>query len=322
MMELPSNATISTYSQVDADWISSSVDCTKNLFQSKTDRYLHRFALKVIDFFVYVTFLQSIHWAISTALLVPAIEHLENQQMQQFIQVHRYLCNNTSFPDISQSVGIVEDDGTSFFIYVNGYPESDIVVLRNDQDNIVECAHTLLPPENPLTYATGGVLTAPPGVHGEAAEPVAVICGGQFDLNDNKYIANEKCLILSASKPAVAVVNDNPGSQNQTIYKLSGGGFLNNFRVGSVSAVVDNGRMLWVLGGKDNTCVKRDTEFVVVSTGNHSAEFPTNAAGPYLPPIPEFSVDRALLAHHCFEKVTGDIAIMTGGTPFAYDNGK
>ncbi len=256
-------------------------------------------------------FTQSIHLAITTTLSAPVTEPLLKYQMEPSNQV---VVPTIIHLIMSQTVGIVGNMGTSFFIYVNGYPQSEIVVLKYDQDSLVECAHTLVPPEQPLTFATGGVLTVPTGVQGEV-EPVAVICGGQFELVDNKFLANDKCLILSASKPATVVVNNNsPGSQNQTITQLSTDGLLNNMRIGAASAVVDNGRMLWVLGGKDNTLAFWDTEFVSVSTAQHSDKFPTNAVGPDLP-------ESMILAHHCLEKVTADIAIMTGGTHYPYDAG-
>ncbi len=171
----------------------------------------------------------------------------------------------------------------------------DLEYDKGDIDVMVECAHTILPPEVKLIRATGGVLalgTESGGSAGAHDGPVAVVCGGEFG-PDNNHAPNELCTPLETSK----------GNGNQV--DLSAGGFLNDKRVGSASLVIDNGTTLWVTGGLDELYPRSDSEFVSInSQGKNSNVFTTNGVGPELP---------ADLMHHCLVKVTPQVAMLIGG---------
>ncbi len=165
-------------------------------------------------------------------------------------------------------------------------------MLKMDQQaNVIECSHTLFPPEKKIVDATGGVLVTPVGDLDE--EPFDfVVCGGKDPIGSNA--PKSKCTTLTEERYS--------------------GGFLNIQRVGSASLIVDNGITMWVTGGSmqpSSPFALADTEFVAVSStprniSNHNnyGTFPTNGAGPQLP---------IGLSHHCLEHLTPDVTILLGG---------
>ncbi len=169
-----------------------------------------------------------------------------------------------------------------FIIYVDGWQESRVVVLRVDQDTLVECAHSILPPENGLIHATGGFLEAQDN---QDEDPVAVVCGGDFWVES---VLNDRCMILDDA---------------------SGGGFLNKARIGAASVVIDNGKTLWVTGGQDQESYLSDTEFISRSNLQPLLTLTTAEQGPHLPQA---------LSDHCLVKVGPQMAIVTGGMGASY----
>ncbi len=167
-----------------------------------------------------------------------------------------------------------------FLLYLNGKTETAITAFKAHQDVFVECAHTIVPPENGLIDATGGVLT-------NSNELVAIVCGGAKNINNDDK-PNGNCIILNQDKSSL---------------KLTANGNLNHFRSGSASAVIDNGHTLWVTGGKlESDTAHRTTELVAFAT---DIPFETNAVGPLLP------VER--LPEHCVVVVGPKVAVFTGG---------
>ncbi len=191
-----------------------------------------------------------------------------------------------------------------FLIFVDGWMQSSISVMKFEQDGgIIECSHSLLPPENGLVHATGGVL-AITRANGED-EPVVVVCGGEFALGGSRSdIQNQMCLILNEHGPAAATVIGHQSQQSQ----LSAGGFLNNLRIGAASLVIDRGQTLWVTAGSTSDGPIANSEFVSAadnSTLNKQTQFMTNSVGPDLP--------REQLMHHCLEMLGPEIAMLIGG---------
>ncbi len=179
---------------------------------------------------------------------------------------------------------------------MDGWEQSSVIVLKMDQDVVTECAHTILPPEKGLIDATGGIMLVP-GVGGED-EPVAVVCGGEFGLQESVTsttdIYNMKCMILCKNQPPATAINNTLAQ----VYKLSSGGFLNEKRIGAESLVIDNGRTLWLTSNEDFI-----TEFVAISNNTGLNEFQTNGAGPTIE-----------LFYHCLLKIGSEVGIVIGGT--------
>ncbi len=189
------------------------------------------------------------------------------------------------------------EDQPSFLLYVDGWTQSSIVVLKVDMDNVIECAHSISPPENMLVDAIGGVLTAP-----NSDEPMAVICGGEYGSEQSgSYTNHDKCLMLTEDKTSTSRMDGMP-------LGLSAGGILNSDRVGSASTVINNGSALWITGGVYGLFARKDSELVGISNSNensaiHNDGLP-NGPGPDLPEH---------VSHHCFQKVGPQIAIVVGG---------
>ncbi len=166
------------------------------------------------------------------------------------------------------------------------------MVLKLDNDNVVECAHSILPPKNQLIGATGGVLTVP-----NTNEPIAVVCGGEPNTgHSNGHTCCEMCFMLT---------EDSPSSANAKIalnLHLSAGGSLNTKRMRSVSSAINDGSTLWIAGGEEGIYARKDSELVAIAANPDG--FPTNMVGPELP---EFA------RHHCLEKVGPEVAIVVGG---------
>ncbi len=180
----------------------------------------------------------------------------------------------------------IGDEHSHFIIYV----DDTITVLKLDQDGVTECVHTIIPPENMMIHATGGVLSIPRGNGVE--EQAAVICGGEFE----DASLNSKCMILNKNKPPSTSVARSPSQ----VYHLSAGGFLNIQRTGGASLVIDNGKALWVTGGSADW---DSSEFVEI-VNNSNNIFPTNGVGPSL---------LLTLRHHCLETISHTVAMIMGG---------
>ncbi len=164
-------------------------------------------------------------------------------------------------------------------------------MLKVDHDNLVECAHSILPPENRQMDAAGGVLKA-----SNSDDPVVVICGGDLHYLDSNMIEfNKMCSILYEDKPSSSI-----GFQAHTI---SADGVLNQIRKETAALVIDNGSTLWIIGGYDGYDFLGSSEFVSISEDNLG--FPTNGVGPDLP---NFSV-----VDHCLVKIGPDLAVINGG---------
>ncbi len=170
-----------------------------------------------------------------------------------------------------------------------------MVLKVEEGSNVVECAHSILPPfdtNSKLTLATGGILTTE-----DSDEPLAVLCGGELMDNDSKSnMPNKMCTILTENHLKSKDIS------------ISGYGSLNIERVGAASVVKDNGSTLWVIGGffESMDQAVRDSEFVSLSRKNSSKSniFPRNAAGPRT---------EQMIAHHCLEMVDAEVAILVGG---------
>ena len=190
-----------------------------------------------------------------------------------------------------------------FVIYVDGWTQSSVVVMKMSQDIVVECAHSIAPPATALILATGGVLKS--NSNSTDSKDLAVVCGGVSVIDDsNSNEPNEKCIILSEMQlPAT--------STGQT---LSAEGFLNNQRIGASSLVIDNGLTLWITAGSDAFSVLRDTEFVAFTKENSSSNgFTSMVVGPDV---------RTSVSHHCLGMVGPGLAILTGGTLQKDEQGK
>ncbi len=191
----------------------------------------------------------------------------------------------------------------SFVIYVDGVSQSWVAVLKLDGNAVVECAHSILPPELKLIYATGGILTSPDGI----SDPIAVVCGGEVvpeDTNTNYHFRNEKCSVLAEEVPVAQPSDEKPSIMPET---LTGGGVLLESRSKAVSLVINHGSTLWLMGGFDwyYEANKGPSEFMSVSHQNSSLPvFQTNLAGP---------VPAMALFHHCLAQIGPEMAIVTGG---------
>ncbi len=136
------------------------------------------------------------------------------------------------------------------------------MVLKLEQDRVVECSHSILAPVHSLNQATGGMLTSV-----DMDGMVAVICGGQ-DSNINGLM-NQKCFVLNEEEPPSAVFSgpivDEGEWSNQSQFTISAQGNLNSHRIGSASMVVDSGSSLWMTGGLKGGWGRDDSEIVTAS---------------------------------------------------------
>ena len=155
---------------------------------------------------------------------------------------------------------------------------------------IVECAHSIIPPEKKLTHASGGFLIQDP----DPDNAVAVLCGGDVDETFDKSTLGE-CQILMS------------GESHPQDIKISAKGLLNHIRAGAKSLVVDDGRTLWLTGGSHEE-IYSASEYVSVLPRNSTNVFPTNGAGPALP---------LNLVHHCVVRITSEVAMLMGGASYA-----
>ena len=176
-------------------------------------------------------------------------------------------------------------------MYVDGWSQSATVVLKLEQDNVVECAHSISPMQQALTLATGGVLTT------ATNQSVAVVCGGE-----DGNLSNKKCLILTEEERT-----GQRSYEDDEIF-ISAHGILNYERVGSGSLVVEDGSSLWLAGGQKEKLSRRDSEFV--SFFRNLSAFSTNAAGPALPKG---------VYHHCLQKIGPTMAVVIGGKQGTYE---
>ncbi len=191
----------------------------------------------------------------------------------------------------------------NFIIYVDGWTQSSVVVLKLDDDVVVECAHAIVPPEKGITQATGGVLTLPDNQDSEegtrTGDSFIIVCSGE----EVNLVPNDMCTILRDQRSEKETAAHSDGSDAV----LSAGGFLNNDRIGAASLVIDKGTSLWVLGGSDgDNDVQKDSEIVTIvgHDNNSSIVFQTNLVGHNLP---------QKLVHHCLVAIGPEVAIATGG---------
>ncbi len=180
----------------------------------------------------------------------------------------------------------------NFLILVNGWVKSSISAFRIEQQGkVVECAHSLVAPNNGLIDATGGIMT----IH-ETKDLAAVVCGGQVMLADSNNVENRKCIILNSNQ-----------DQNQLpTASLS----LNLARVGAVSLVLDNGKSLWVTGGFNENSYLLNTEFVTFP-GDISNNASINGGEVANEHGPSFL--KSNLFYHCLVKIGSEMAILIGG---------
>ncbi len=188
-----------------------------------------------------------------------------------------------------------------FILHFCGWMQSSIAVMKLLQDgNVVDCSHSLSPPENGLIHATGDIVEVT-RASGED-EPVVVVCGGEFvQSSSSSNIPNHQCVMLSEKEPS-PVMDSIPMYLSSHV---SAGGFLNDIRIGASSVIMANGRTLWVTGGHNHQTVIESSEFI--QAHDKFTGFTTNGVGPDLPSGP--------LMHHCLERVASDIAILIGGMP-------
>ncbi len=168
--------------------------------------------------------------------------------------------------------------------------QSSINVFKLEGDTFVECVHSILPPENGLILATGGILDID-------EEPVAVVCGGELVIdNANGNQPNDRCLILNEDHL--------PDSVTGSYQVQSGGGSLNMPRIGAASLVIDNGNTLWITAGTNDN---EYTEFATITRIDHEIdELSTNGLGPKMP-------NEESLSLHCLVSLGQDVAILIGG---------
>ncbi len=172
---------------------------------------------------------------------------------------------------------------------MNGWAGSSISAFKVDHDNVVECAHLLVPTERDLIDATGGVMLTK-----ATEELAAVVCGGE----DSYKAKHKKCFILNSNQ-----------DENQLATTVKS---LNTDRIGAASLVIDYGKTLWVTGGFNGHGIPSgiaSTEFVTlsgnISSGGIEGAELFNEHGP--------SFLKSNLFHHCLVKIGSEMAILIGG---------
>ncbi len=188
----------------------------------------------------------------------------------------------------AEKPGMQED----FLISVNGGSEcSTIEVLKLDSgNNVVQCAHSLTSPPFGLKNAVGGVLQYE---EGGGQQMAIVICGGEMSAVGTEIL---QCTVLNTDSNIPVTQLD----------QVSNGG---------AAVVVDNGRTLWVTGGRESYSNNPTTEFIGLSHSRwHGSYFLTNEQGPVLP----LNINPRI-ANHCFVSVGTEVAILVGGQ-YAYTN--
>ncbi len=187
-----------------------------------------------------------------------------------------------------------KDDEESFFITVNGWTGSSVQVFRSDRDTLVECAHSLIQPQDGLQGATGGILV---GQHQGAVH--IVVCGGALAMAEGgSKVENTDCYKLNVdsetAKPPVV-------------------GMLNLGMLGTASLVLDNGTSLWITGGRDVNGFLVDTSDYLVFSTEDNAETTVpmllHEPGPDL----KHSCSRFIGQHHCLVQVGPEVAFLIGG---------
>ncbi len=140
-----------------------------------------------------------------------------------------------------------------------------------------KCAHTLKPLLHQLPKdATGGVLSQ--NYQAESGDDfMIVVCGGQETMEDCS-----SCFSLG-----------NPYS------RVFGSLFVP--RVNAASLIIDNGKSLWVTGGKDEVSPLTSSEYIQLQQDSGLVSFSERQALPYS------------RQGHCLAKIGATIAILTGG---------
>ena len=235
-------------------------------------------------------------------VLLASQQHLITFNMKQSKKMVFTTYNRSNHFFSSFYVG--EEQSNHFLIYIDGWTQSRVIVLKLDQEDssVTECAHTLIPPENRLIRSTGGILFIP-GTAGENHDiPIAVVCGGEFGLYisaSSNNVPNKHCMILNKHKPPANAIARTSSSLSMAFQLSAGGtGSLNTQRLGAASVVVDGGRTLWVTSGSG----QGTSEFVSLSKNPDIISLPTNGLGP------AFS-----LTDHCLEKISPGVAVLIGG---------
>ena len=182
-----------------------------------------------------------------------------------------------------------EGQDSDFVIYVDGWTQNAVVVLKvMDHDTVIECSHTISPPGQYLTEATGGMLTS-----SDSDDLVAIVCGGTGGEEANLNLPVKNCWTLTEKFAE-------PSDAGK--FSTSADGLLNSDRIGSASLVIDNGSSLWVTGGLIGEWGRNDSEIVTVS--KNTIPFSTNAAGPHI---------RSVGCYHCIQAIGTSTIVVTGG---------
>ncbi len=185
------------------------------------------------------------------------------------------------------------DGKPSFIISVNGKTSSSIEVMQISRDmaSVVECAHSLVPPENGLLGAVGGVFTT---AHEGG---LIVVCGGEVEDSDHT---------TNAKSPACAILSPNMKHVVHVALSLA--------RIDASSLMVDNGNRMWVIGGTSPfTDTITGTEYVIAPPYSYGGNF-THKQGISLHEVSE---------SQCLTRVGPQVAHLSGGhaqiTPFEVD---
>ncbi len=287
MKKLPSmsSSALTTFISADSLWISSTKDCLSFGRHFKCNPSVYFFAIPYLNQMRCDTCIQyaSIFFVLQgtqLAAINSCVQIANHQQILVSLGTDSVPYRNF----VEYNAADSQDQKEEFLIYLNGWFESTIAVYTLDpvHNGLMECAHSIVPPEKPLVLATGGVLK------GQTNTDTAVVCGGEFIIEDsNDNIANDRCTILKSV------------TSSSNIEALSSSGLLNIERIGASSLVLDNGKTLWVTGGTD---AQSNTEFVTIHNGR---EYWTNAVGPSLPGQPA--------GFQCFTNVGPEVAIIIGG---------
>ncbi len=189
-----------------------------------------------------------------------------------------FVCEQNTGEDSEQ------DDG--FLIYLDGSPGQTQMaeVFKLTQSNkLLDCVSSLAVPLA-LQDSTGGVM-----LDQEQGSVNVIICGG-VDAGSKQ---RDECYRLSGS---------DAGNNNDNMYL----GSLSHSRSGADSVIMDDGKSLWVTGGRSNVEAISplwSTEIVNLGSGSN------NVVSSYGPDLPV----AGLLMHHCLEKAGPKVALLIGG---------